>query len=128
MKLRWMATVVGMLAGVVTLSGCGWIGQKSLPQRLQSEDPAERLDAVVEAENRGSRRAVPYLVDRLSDSEREVRMFAAVALRKITGEDMGYRHYDPESERREAVDRWRQWVRTHYRAQAPDPNGGGERS
>jgi hypothetical protein len=123
-----MATVVGMLALGATLPGCGWIGQKSLPQRLQSEDPAERLDAVVEAENQRSRRAVPYLVDRLSDSEREVRMFAAVALRRITGEDMGYRHYDPASERREAIDRWRQWVRSHYRTETRDPNGGGDRS
>ena len=32
------------------------------------------------------------------------------ALEKITGEDMGYRGYEPETKRIEAIKRWEAWV------------------
>jgi hypothetical protein len=49
-------------------------------------------------------------VDRLSDTESDVRLFAILALQDITGKTMGYRHYDPPDRRIEAIQRWREWL------------------
>ena len=66
-------------------------------------------------------KAVPYLVDRLSDCEREVRLFAIVSLERITGQTMGFRDYDCPAKQAEAIDRWRQWLRNPKATSAPAP-------
>ena len=76
---------------------------------LQSTNPSLRTRAVVKAGNEQDTRAIPLLIDRLEDSDLGVRMFAGMALRKITGEDMEWRFYEPGYTRQEAVKRWRQW-------------------
>jgi len=94
-------------------AGCGPSSGSSgtLYQRLQSEDPSVRISAIVQAADEKDRKAVPYLVERLSDAESDVRFFAYISLQKITGQTMGYRYYDPPQERAEAVQRWRQWLK-----------------
>jgi len=99
----------------VLVSACGCDGPGAgaglpLAQRLQHEDPDVRLRAVWEAGERKAPEAVPFLVDRLSDSEVDVRVFAAVALEKATGRRMGYCAYDPPDRRAEAIRRWRDWL------------------
>jgi HEAT repeat protein len=76
---------------------------------LQSTDPSLRARAVVKAGNNQDPRAIPLLIDRLEDPDPSVRMFAGTALRKITGEDMGWLFYESAHTRQEAVKRWRQW-------------------
>ena len=76
---------------------------------LQSTNPSLRTRAVVKAGNDQDTRAIPLLIDRLEDPDPSVRMFAGTALRKITGEDMDWRFYEPAHTRQEAVKRWRQW-------------------
>jgi uncharacterized iron-regulated membrane protein len=78
--------------------------------RLQHEDPTIRAEAIRAAARQKDQQAVAYLVDRLTDTEAEVRLFALTALRKITGRTMGYRYYDAPAERMEAVRRWRRWI------------------
>jgi hypothetical protein len=68
------------------------------------------MQAVVEVGQKKDPKALPFLVDRLTDSEPEVRMFAIVSLHKITGQTLGYRHYDPATVRAAAVGRWRSWL------------------
>ena len=82
----------------------------SLYHRLQHEDPSVRMAAVLEAGRWKRIKAVPYLVDRLTDSEAEVRFAAIQALQKITGQTMGYRYYEPSTKRDEAARRWRKWL------------------
>lgn len=94
--------------------GCN-SGDGSLYEGLQSEDPAVRLDAVARAGELKDPKAVAYLVDRLTDSESEIRMFAAIALEKITGQTHGYRHFDPPVRRAEAVAAWREWLKDNHR-------------
>lgn len=123
---------IGIVCGTILagLAGC----QASTPvvgtlaERLQAEDPDVRIQAAVEAANTGEMSVVPLLVDRLSDSDREVRFYAGLALRKLAGEDvyrkMGWSSYDPPEQRRRAVRRWRRWVREHFgdrRAAASQP-------
>jgi hypothetical protein len=82
----------------------------TLYERFQSEDPSDRMEAAIEAGRWRDRKSVPYLVDRLTDSEPEVRFAAIHALQRITGTTRGYRYYKSSAERGEAVRRWRQWL------------------
>jgi len=94
--------------------GCATPGEARYG-RFEDEDPAVRISAIIDAGNRGDRHAAGYLIDRLTDSERDVRFFAIVALEKIFGkattEEMGYRHYAPRRRRAAAAQRWREWWR-----------------
>jgi hypothetical protein len=101
-----------------TAACCGlWVScapnatDAGLYQRLVAEDPSVRLTAIVEAGERKDRRAVPLLVERLGDSDSDVRLVANVALEKITGMTMGYECYEPEAKRQAAIERWRWWLR-----------------
>lgn len=83
-------------------------------QRLQNEDPAVRINAIIQAGERKDTKAVPLLVGRLSDTQSDVRLFAAISLRKITGKDFGWRAYDPADKRNHAIERWQQWIKKEY--------------
>ena len=100
---------VGML--LLPAGGCDLPRRMELSERFQHEDPSVRIEAALEVGRTGNRKAVPYLVDRLTDSEPEVRFVAYLALRKITGETLGYRYYAPAAERDKAVARWRDWLK-----------------
>jgi len=108
-----------MLAG-----GCA-APSKPLLSRLQDEDPAARALAASEAARTRDAKALPYLVDRLSDSEPDVRLIASVALKDLAGAKvfaaMGWRFYDPPEERERAQERWRDWLRQGMPATAPAP-------
>jgi len=99
----------GWLVWAALVGGCGPWTAAPLIERLQDEDPATRARAAVEAGEQGDRRAVPYLIDRLTDRERAVRMFAILALEKITGERRGYRPFGAAAEQEQAARRWRRW-------------------
>jgi hypothetical protein len=80
-------------------------------RRLQHENPRVRVDAAIEAGNTKDAAAVPFLIDRLTDQESSVRMFSAIALRKITGQDFGCVPWAGRDEQEEAVKKWRAWQR-----------------
>jgi hypothetical protein len=52
-------------------------------------------------------------VENLSADDAAVRMAAAGALRRLTGETLGYRFDAPASDRAAAIERWRTWVKDH---------------
>ncbi|MBN1554483.1 MAG: HEAT repeat domain-containing protein [Phycisphaerae bacterium] len=99
----------------------------TVAQRLQAEDPAVRIQAAVEAGNTGDKKVVPLLVDRLTDTDSDVRFYAGMALEKIVGREvskhMGWVSYDPPEQRNKAVMRWRTWVRKHYGKATSQPGG-----
>lgn len=98
-----------LAAGLVGLGGC--VGSApSVAAGLQSDDPSQRINSAVEAGRSKDTNAVPLLVDRLSDSDSDVRFYAILSLQKITGTDMGYHYYDPAGQRDDAIGRWRQWL------------------
>ena len=103
------AQVFGWSVLAACLAGCNG-SDKSLYARLQDEDPAVRATAARSAGELRDRKAVPYLIDRLTDSERDVRLFSVLALRKITGLNKGYLHYAPATGRAKAERRWRDWL------------------
>ena len=81
--------------------------RRELYRRFQSEDPKERMQAALKAGREKDEKTVPYLVDRLTDSEAEIRFAAILALERITGTTRGFRYYASRASRDQAVARWR---------------------
>ena len=60
--------------------------------------------------------AVRQLVSDLESDDPAVRLYAIHALQGLTGERFGYRYYDGDERREEAVGKWRQWLAAGERA------------
>ncbi len=96
--------VVALLV-VSHLAGCGpGDGPKV---SLTSDDPAGRIPAMKQAAARMDTSAVPQLVELLASDDPAERLYAIEALRRITGKTMGYNYYGSETERAEAIARWK---------------------
>lgn len=83
---------------------------QTLYDRLQHLDPQVRLEAIVEASRSRDPKALPYLVDRLSDPETEVRFAAIEALKLQSGTAFGYVPYGASARQQGSIARWRQWL------------------
>jgi hypothetical protein len=99
-----------ILAGMVLLAGCA-APRTPYPESFNSFRPEERILAARHAAEIGDHEAVPLLVDRLEDDDSAVRMFAILALEKLTGTRLGYDYAADGFERARAVERWRRHVR-----------------
>ena len=97
--------------------------QGTLSERIQAKAATVRLRACVEAGQTGNREAMPLLVDRLSDVDADVRMFAHLALKQISGKDFDWKPWDTEAARGHAVDRWRAWLAVQHQAHPPKAKG-----
>lgn len=102
--------VCGLLAGV---PACAARWPKDLPTALQDENPSIRAEACRRAGEAKDASAIPLLVERLDDSAGDVRFFAIGALKRITGQTLGYRYHDDAQMRSQAVWRWRDWLRAN---------------
>ncbi len=113
MRLRECMAVAGVLAAGAAAwlgtMGCG--GAEARRHQLRSLNPLDRAEAVVAVSAAGDLNAVHKLVDLLDDSDSAVRMYAILALRRLCGEDLGYRFYEGAAAREPAVQRWRAALR-----------------
>ena len=103
------ATIVRLglvLAAVVCVGGCRSSGNGRA--QMTSAYPLDRVRAAVASAEAGDARAVDLLIELLDDADRAVRMYSILALRRLCGEDFGYRYYAPEVEREAAIARWRE--------------------
>ena len=66
---------------------------------------------------------IPFLIDRLTDDKRTVRMFAIISLERITHETLGYRAWAAEAEQVLAAQRWRKWWRQQVGEATSRPTG-----
>lgn len=80
------------------------------PRRIGAMDPMANIPAIQEAAREHDRAAIPQLVRQLESDDPAVRFYAIEALRKLTGETLGYRFYDDADERRPAVQRWKRYA------------------
>jgi hypothetical protein len=80
------------------------------PADLQHQDPRVRVLAARAAVAEGREDLIPRLIQNLSDEDEAVRLYTAVALRKLTGEDFGYLPHATPRERRQAIERWNRWA------------------
>lgn len=95
------------------LAGCdGGAKAGGVLAALQSEDPSVRIAACVRAADAADKLALPLLVERLEDTCEDVRFSAIMALKKMTGQTLGYTWYGDEQARAPAVRRWREWLKS----------------
>ena len=95
---------------VVVPGGCGWLTGGDYVKKISSPQPEVAREAMNKAAQNKSRRAIVPLVKRLYDEDPAIRLSAIRALEDITGEDMGYRSYEPEVKRVAAIKRWEAWL------------------
>ncbi len=108
---RFHLVCLGALVLEVVVAGAGCHGRPNLRDRLESADPAERIEAIRLAADEQNRRLTPAIVDRLDDEDPAVRLYAILALEQMTGERLGYQYAAPRSARRAAIDRWRVYLK-----------------
>lgn len=108
-----MARCVSLALLAAASAGCSGPGAtpcRPIAAALQSGNPADRAGGAIRASQTNEQSAVPLLVELLEDPAADVRLFAIQALKRLTGQTLGYHYYDPPSRRRQAADRWRQWL------------------
>lgn len=104
----WLVTILLLAAGTGFLGGgCAPAVSKG---DFDAPDPASRAYAIERAARSGDRSRIPQLVEQLRSDDPLVRMMAIETLERLTGETMGYRHFDSVAARSAAVDRWSQAV------------------
>ena len=96
-----------MLLVGAAVGGCYSPDAKS----LGSDSAASAIPAIKSAAVQDNRDALPRLVQDLDDPDSAIRFAAISALRRMTGQDFGYRYYDSPWARRPAVMRWRLWLK-----------------
>jgi hypothetical protein len=90
-------------------AACAALGACSAAVTASWDDPTPRaqLEAIRACDRDGTAaRHLPQLVRSLRSDDAVVRMAAIDALRRATGEDLGYRFDDPPKARAEAISRW----------------------
>ncbi|MDJ0520453.1 MAG: HEAT repeat domain-containing protein [Planctomycetota bacterium] len=92
----------------------------ALERHLGSPWPNVRRTAAEELGRRERWSAIPRLIERLDDTDLEVRAASAVSLRRVTNQFLGYDPDDSLGDRREAADRWRAWWARDGRSRLPD--------
>ncbi len=95
-----------MVLGCAVMVGCAINAKPD----FDSAVPQDRYLAIRQAASTGDEAALPDLVRQLSSDDTLVRLSAIDALESITGETRGYDPHAREIERREAIDRWTQWL------------------
>ena len=85
-------------------TGCGT--PPPVEADFDGREPASRMAAIAVAARSNDLDAVPRLVEQLDSGDPAVRMAAAQALKRITGETYDFEHDGTPADRGEAVDRW----------------------
>ena len=81
------------------------------PRRpLQDRDPVFVIPAIKTASQDNDRQDVPRLIDLLASDDAAIRAFADEGLRRMAGQDFGFRFWADPAQRREAVGRWKIWA------------------
>lgn len=113
MICKRLACSLWFLGLACVICGCS-ASSAQLRRQMESINPSDRIDAVVEAARRHDKSLTPALVDRLDDEDPAVRMYAILALERLTGERMGYSYAAPTGRRREAVETWRRYIARNH--------------
>ena len=117
-KIKIRSDSVALAAGLllvcwgVLLGGCSlFAGKGDYVKNISAAQADVATAAMSKAVENKSPEAIVPLVKRLYDEDPVIRLSAITALRDITGEDMGYRYYEPEVKRVAAIKRWEGWVK-----------------
>lgn len=115
--LRTTLASIFMIACLPTLPvGCSL--STGVRPDFSSPLPQDRLAAIAKARRTNDPAAVEPLIGLLGSDDPLVRLVASDTLTRITGEDFGYDPASKDTQRRQAIERWRAW---HARAKDRAP-------
>ena len=113
-----------LLSGVAACQSAG-----SRHEQLALGNPLDQVAATVWLAEAGDPEAVHTLVNLLQARDSTVRMYAILALERLSGQDYGYKYYEPEPDRIRAVQRWRDALRNgEVTVRRPQPKPGADAS
>jgi len=95
----------------LTVAGCTPDATR-IRVRLQSVDPAERIGAIQDAVKTDDPSLLPLMVKRLADDDAAVRMYAIIALEKLTGTRLNYSYRAPRHIREARIAEWRRYIQS----------------
>lgn len=104
--MRRPASLLSAVLAFAAPPGCG----TTVGGSFEDPTPQARIEAIERACASGDPAALPRIVENLASDDAAVRLAAIGALRRMTGEELGYRFDAPEIERRAAIDRWKGWL------------------
>jgi len=99
------------------------IGRDELIRIMDETTTAVQVQAVEAMADAPHADYVPILIQRLNDANPRLTAAATEALRKITGQDFGYRPQAPADVRARALDAWRRWYAESRQVRTPDGAG-----
>jgi HEAT repeat protein len=118
------AITTGVLSAAVLLhAGCA-----SPKPDLASPVSSLRIQAAASAAASGDQAKVGDLISLLASDDPAVRLVAIRSLERLTGQTLGYRHHDPEPQRRIAIQAWNEWQQSRakttdsHRDHSPSPD------
>ncbi len=94
---------IPILACLVALTACG---PSAIEGGFDSANPSARMYAIEQAARQGDQSAVRSIIEQLDCDDPAVRLLAISTLERLTGQTYGYRFYDDQMQRREAIARW----------------------
>lgn len=94
----------------LVVAGCRAQLQEPTMAHFDSPTPMYRIMAAKWAGDHKMFQAIPKLVNLLEDEDRSVRLYAIVALKRITGTDQGYTFGGGVSQRAKAIARWNEYI------------------
>lgn len=83
------------------------------PATVYNPDPVAKIPAIETAVAHHDLSVTPQLVKDLDNPDPAIRFYSIDALHKLTGQDFGYRYYDPAGQRYPAIVKWRNWLAEH---------------
>lgn len=95
-----------LAALLLALIGCV---HPKVPETVTNPNPVGKIPGDVIATEHHDLSAIPQLITDLQSDDAAVRLYAIHALKKLTGQTLGYRYYDTDDNRAAAVQRWQQW-------------------
>jgi HEAT repeat protein len=111
MKLRRLVNILILVQALglsMFLTGCSLFDLGGA--NLNSDDPSLKIPAMRQAGQNHDQTAIPALIDALSSDDAAVRFYAINSLQQITGQQLGFIYYAPESQRDAAIERWKAWL------------------
>jgi hypothetical protein len=105
--VRFTLCAAEMAAAGVGVCGCA---APRGPRTVGDPDPDMKIPAIKTAVDCHDLSAAKQLVADLQSEDPAIRFYAISGLRRLTGQDFGYRYYDDEATRQPAVVRWQKWL------------------
>jgi hypothetical protein len=91
------------------LTLCGCYAPRG-PFKVTESDPANKIPGIKIAVEKKDLSAAKQMVRDLDSDDPAVRFYAIEGLRRLTGQDFGYKYYDDDLARQPAIQTWRAWL------------------